>query len=76
MIPTHILHDLRPEDRVAILSHGTELHFLVHDAGDEPAKIREYATRDGSAVLATHMQDKAAILEFVAARERDIGGES
>jgi hypothetical protein len=75
MIPTHILENLRPRDRVAILSRDRELHFLVHDMGDEPSRIQEYADRDGSEVLTTHMRDKAVILEFVAVRERDLGGE-
>lgn len=76
MIPTHVLAELQPRERVAILARGRGLHFLVHDVGDEPAKVQEYAARDGSEVLITHMRDKAAILEFVAARERDLGGES
>lgn len=75
MIPSHILDDLGPQDRVAILARGGELHFLVHGAADALAVIEAYAARDGSEVLATHLQDKAAILEFVAGREKDIGGE-
>ena len=78
MIPSHILDGLGPEDRVAILARGgsrDELHFLVHGASDGPGVILAHAARDGSEVLATHMRDKLAILEFVAARERDVGGE-
>jgi phosphoketolase len=79
MIPSHILDGLRPDDRVAILARGGpqggELHFLVHAASDGPDVIRAHAVRDGSEVLATHLSDKEAILEFVAARERDVGGE-
>lgn len=75
MIPTHVLNDLKPDDRVAILSRGGEIHFLVHPAADTPDAIRAYAAGEGSEVLATHMRDRAAILEFVAARERDVGGE-
>ena len=75
MIPNHILNDLGPEDRVAILTRQGLLHFLVHRAADAPDEILAHAARDGSEVLATHMQDKAAILEFVAGRERDVGGE-
>jgi hypothetical protein len=80
MIPSHILDGLGPRDRVAILARGGprggELHFLVHAASDSPAVIQLHAARDGSDVLATHMSDKREILEFVAARERDVGGES
>jgi hypothetical protein len=75
MIPHHILDDLRPDERVAILSRDGELHFLVHQASDSPSRIQEYADRDGSEVLTTHMQDKAGISRFVQARERDVGGE-
>ena len=76
MIPNHILENLGPQDRVAILARGGELHFLVHGASEDPARIQEYADRDGSEILATHMQDKRLILEFVVARERDVGGEA
>ena len=80
MIPSHILDGLGPRDRVAILARGGprggELHFLVHAASDGQGVIQLHAARDGSDVLATHMSDKREILEFVAARERDVGGES
>ena len=76
MIPTHVLTDLTPDNRVAILSRGGEIHFLVHPASDEPAAILAHARREGSEVLATHLHDRAAILEFVGGRERDIGGEA
>jgi hypothetical protein len=79
MIPSHILDGLGPQERVAILARGgsrnAELHFLVHAASDDTNIILAHAARDGSEVLVTHMSDKGAILEFVAARERDVGGE-
>ena len=75
MIPQHVLDDLGPDDRVAILAREGELHFLVHGASDGPDRVKEYAARDGSEVLATHLQDRRVILEFVAGRERDVGGE-
>jgi hypothetical protein len=78
MIPSHILDNLGVADRVAILARGGsrgELHFLVHAASDELGVILSHAARDGSEVLATHLSNRGAILEFVAARERDIGGE-
>lgn len=75
MIPNHILNDLGPDDRVAILSRNGELHFVVHKATDSATVIRADAARDGAEVLTTHMQDKAAILEYVGERERDVGGE-
>jgi hypothetical protein len=75
MIPNRLLNNLAPEDRIAILTRNGELHFLVHKASDDPAVVEAYADRNGSEVLTTHMQDQGAILEFVASRERDIGGE-
>ncbi len=75
MIPNHILKELTPENRVAILSRNGELHFLVHPASDDPAVIRANAGRDGSEVLTTHMRDHDEIRAFVASRERDVGGE-
>lgn len=75
MIPSHILDGLGPQDRVAILARGGELTFVVHAATDGPDVIRSRAARDGSEVLATHLSDRVAILEFVAARERDLGGQ-
>jgi hypothetical protein len=75
MIPQHVLDDLGPDDRVAILAREGELHFFVHQASDTPDRVNDYAARDGSEVLATHLQDKQAILEFVGGRERDVGGE-
>ena len=71
MIPNHLLNDLGPEDRVAVLARGGELHFLVHGTSDDRAVIQTYADRDGSEVLATHMQDKEEVLRLVASRERD-----
>ena len=76
MIPTHILDNLDSDNRVAILNRRGDLQFLVHGLADDPAAIRALAARDGSEVLATHLQDKTVILELVAARERDIGGEA
>ena len=75
MIPHHILDDLHPDDRVAILTRSTELHFLVHQVADSAAAIREYAALDGYEVLTTHMQNKAEMSRFAQARERDVGGE-
>jgi hypothetical protein len=75
MIPQHVLDGLGPDDRVAILAREGELHFLVHHALDGSDCVNDYAARDGSEVLATHLQDKQVILEFVAGRERDVGGE-
>lgn len=75
MIPHHVLDSLGPDDRVAVLTRRGELHFLVHRSSDNPGRVIEYAARDGSEILATHLQDKQAILELVAGRERDIGGE-
>jgi 3-hydroxyisobutyrate dehydrogenase-like beta-hydroxyacid dehydrogenase len=75
MIPHHILDDLGPGHRVAVLARDGELHFLVHDAGADPAQIRAAAARDESEVVATHLSDKEAILALVAGRERDVGGE-
>jgi hypothetical protein len=75
MIPNHILDALTPETCVAILSRGGEIHFLVHQATDDPAAVRALAAREGSEALATHMQDHAEIQQLVASRERDVGGE-
>lgn len=76
MIPQHVLDNLGPEQRVAILIRDGELHFLVHKATDGPEHIQEYADRNKSQIVATHMHDKAAILALVAERERDVGGEA
>ena len=75
MIPQHILDDLGPGQRVAVLARGGELHFLVHDSAANPVQIRADAGRDGSEVVATHLSDKEAILALVAGRERDVGRE-
>jgi hypothetical protein len=75
VIPNHILNGLTPNDRVAILSRGGGIHFRVHPAAADPAVIRADAERDGSRVLATHLRDGVEIQEFVASRERDVGGE-
>lgn len=75
MIPNHVLDALTPQTCVAVLSRGGEIHFLVHKVADDPAAIRAYAAREGSEALATHLQDQAAILDLVASRERDVGGE-
>ena len=75
MIPNHVLHDLWPDERVAILSRGGEIHFHVHPASDDATAIHAHAKREGSRVLTTHMRDYREILDFVAYRERDVGGE-
>ena len=75
MIPQHILDDLGPDQRVAVLARDGELHFLVHAAGADADQIRGDAAADGSEVVATHLSDKEAILALVAGRERDVGGE-
>ena len=76
MIPTNLLTELKPDERVAVLSRGGEIHFHVHAASDDPDTIGALAAREGSEVLATHLKDPAAIRELVAARERDVGGEA
>jgi hypothetical protein len=75
MIPNHVLNDLGPDDRVAVLSRRGELHFLVHAADAPAATITARADRDGCEVLATHMRDEEAIRELVADWEPDVGGE-
>lgn len=68
---------MAPNQRVAVLVREWELHFLVHAAAALPAGIKEYADRDGSKVVATHMGDRDAILALVAGLERgDVGGEA
>ena len=47
----------------------------MHAASEGLGVILAHAALDGSEVLATHMSDKGAILEFVTSRERDVGGE-
>lgn len=78
MIPTHVLTDLKPDERewVAVLSRGGEIQFYVHPASDEPDAVRALAARQGAEVLATHLRDHAAIRALVASRERDVGGEA
>ena len=76
MIPNHILTDLKPDERVAILSRGGEIHFHVHPASDEPGTVRAFAAGEGVEVLATHLQDHVEIRAIVASRERDVGGEA
>jgi hypothetical protein len=76
MIPTHILTDLTPDNCVAILSRNGELHFRVHPGTTDPEILRADALREGSEVIATHLQDPIAIRALVASRERDVGGES
>jgi hypothetical protein len=76
MIPNHVLNDLKPDERVAILSWGGEIHFHVHPAAADPEAVRALAAREGSEVLTTHMRNHAAIRAFVASRERDVGGEA
>lgn len=76
MIPTHLLTDLQPDECVAILSRGGEIHFHIHPATDKPDVIRAFAAAEGSEVLTTHMRDNAANRAFIASRERDVGGEA
>jgi hypothetical protein len=75
MIPNHVLTDLGPEDRVAILTRAGGIHFHVHRAADTREAIEAFAAAEGSRVLASHMSDHAAIRELVQSRERDVGGE-
>ncbi|HEX4613701.1 MAG TPA: hypothetical protein VH092_36300 [Urbifossiella sp.] len=75
MIPNHLLTDLTPDDRIAVLSRGGEIHFLVHPVADDPEVIRAYAEREGSRVLRSHLRDPEVIRAVAAGRERDIGGE-
>ena len=75
MIPNHVLNNLGPEDRIAVLTRRGELRFLVHGEDEPAAAITARADRDGCKVLATHMRDEAAILELIADREPDVGGE-
>jgi len=75
MIPTHVLKDLQPNECIAVLSRGGEIHFYIHPASDKPDVIRAFATAEGSEVLTSHMRDNAAIRALVASRERDVGGE-
>ncbi len=75
MIPTHLLNGLASDDRIAVLSRGGEIHFLVHPAADDPAVVRAYAEREGSQVLRSHLRNPEAIRAVVAGRERDVGGE-
>jgi hypothetical protein len=75
MIPTHILTDLAPDECVAVLSRGGEIHFRVHPTADAADALRAAAAAEGAEVLATHLRDHAAIRALVAAQERDVGGE-
>ncbi len=75
MIPNHVLNNLGPADRVAVLARHGKLHFRIHAAADAAAAVRAAAADDGFEVLATHLRDHAAILALVAERERDLGGE-
>lgn len=75
MIPQHVLDDLGPDQRVAILIRNGELRFLVHEPQADPARVLADARQNGCEVIATHLADKDAILALVAGRERDIGGE-
>ena len=42
MIPNHVLNDLKPDERVAILARGSEIHFHVHPATDTPEAVRAF----------------------------------
>jgi pentose-5-phosphate-3-epimerase len=76
VIPTHVLTDLKPDERVAVLSQGGEIHFRVHLASDKPEAVRARAAQQGAEAIATHLRDHAEILALVASRERDVGGEA
>ena len=75
MIPTHVLTDLKPDERVAVLSRGGEIHFHVHPASDEPDAVRAFAAagrgRGCWPPTCRPRRDPA----LVASRERDVGGE-
>jgi hypothetical protein len=75
MIPSHILTDLGPDDRVAILTRAGGIHFHVHPASDTPEAVAASAAAEGSRVLASHLLDHDQIRELVASREPDTGGE-
>jgi hypothetical protein len=75
MTPQHILDDLGPDDCVAVLAREGELYFVVHRPTDSPADLRSPARREGSEVVATHMRDRREILDLVAERKRNPGGE-
>ena len=75
MITQHTLDNLGPDERVAVLARDGEFHLLTHRAEDSPADIRARARREGSEVVATHLRDKREILDLVAERQRDPGGE-
>lgn len=75
MIPTHVLTDLKPDECVAVLTRGGEIHFRVHPTTDDADTIRAAAAGEGAAVLATHLRDHDEIRALAAARERDVGGE-
>jgi hypothetical protein len=75
MIPNHILTDLGPEDRVAVLTRAGGIHFHVHPASDTPAAVEAFAAAEGSRVLASHLRDHDQIRALVASRDPDTGGE-
>ena len=75
MIPNHILTELGPDDRVAVLTRAGGIHFHIHRATDTRAAIEEFAAAEGSRVLASHLSEHDAIRDLVETRERDIGGE-
>jgi hypothetical protein len=75
VIPTHLLDNLAPDDRIAILSRGGSIHFHVHPVTDGPAAVRAYAAREGAQVLRSHLRDPEVIRAVVAGREADVGGE-
>ena len=75
MITPHTLDNLGPHERVAVLARDGEFHVLVHRATDNPADVRARARREGSEVVAAHMRDKREILDLVAERKRNTGGQ-
>jgi hypothetical protein len=62
MIPQRILDALGPDDRVAVLTRGGELRFLVHPAAVDRAPRRTTTGRDGNEVVPTHVRDGDMIL--------------
>lgn len=53
MIPTHVLKDLTPDERVAFLSRNLETHFHVHPVPDTSEVIRTFAEPGGDVLTTT-----------------------
>lgn len=75
MIPNHILNDLGPDDRVAVLTRGNEVHFHVHPVTDTPDAVRAVAEAEGSQVLRSHLHSHEEIRAVIAARDPETGGQ-